>query len=389
MKKFLRLLFLIIPIVILSCEEEESEVLVHGEVVSSEDFPCNLYEGERDGKYLGFNCGKPYYSSQPEYDSKDGEYKFYSFDWQSDPQICVNTYGGVSEDSKTLITEVIEEAKKELGLLVPVNVFAFHSKDSNLEKVFSDWSKITLSCSIEFHEFNAAAGVEFNQLYNGGVAELSQGIFDMHDGNDYGSYARKIIYHEFFHIHQNSHKFYFESQNKFGINEKRETDRSGVNTVGPVWLEEGSAEFAAVHLSAKKGWVDYKYAMTEALDDARNVISEAASRNDIVSLRDYETSDGIRLVESENNPTGLPRQFAYQYTAGSWAFAYLWHLNYNNLQGALVDYYKNLAEIEKDNYGEGYKVAFEQTFGINLEQFYTDFDAFMLLPRDDQLSILK
>ena len=68
---------------------------------------------------------------------------------------------------------------------------------------------------------------------------------------------------------------------------------------------------------------------------------------------------------------------------------YNFFLNDNNLDGALVNYYKNIAEIEKDNVGKGWKLAFEQTFGINIEQFYTDFDNFMLLPREDQIAILK
>ena len=71
------------------------------------------------------------------------------------------------------------------------------------------------------------------------------------------------------------------------------------------------------------------------------------------------------------------------------AFAYLWHLNDNNLDGALVNYYKNIAEIEKDNVEKGWKLAFQETFGINIEQFYSDFDNFMLLPREDQIAILK
>ena len=66
---------------------------------------------------------------------------------------------------------------------------------------------------------------------------------------------------------------------------------------------------------SKKGWVDYNFAMIEALDDARAVISDAATRNDVVSLRDYETSDGIKRVESENNlvaPLGNSRTSTLQ-----------------------------------------------------------------------------
>ena len=55
-------------------------------------------------------------------------------------------------------------------------------------------------------DYTAAAGVDFSNLHNGGQGELAQGFFepDFPLGE-----AKKIIYHEFFHIHQNSHKFYF------------------------------------------------------------------------------------------------------------------------------------------------------------------------------------
>ena len=368
MKIFLRYIFIIISFIIFSCDEE------------------NIEPG---GEFMGFECNKPSYSSMPKHDSKDGNYKFYTYGWQENPQICINTYEGVSEEAKTLITEVINDGKKELGLLVPVNVFAFNNGLSDLNQVQKDWSSLKLATNLDFHDYVAAAGVDWLNMHNGGIIELAHGIFDMPNRENYGSPARKIIYHEFFHVHQNSNRFYFENQNNFGFNKDREEDYSGVAMIGPVWLEEGGADFAGIYLSGKKGWVDYKYAMTQTLDEARSVIADAATRNDIVSLKDYETSDGIKLIESENNPTGVARQFAYQYSAGAWAFAYLWHLNEENLDGALIKYFKNIAEIEKSNIGEGYKIAFQQTYGMTLDEFYPQFDAFMLLPREDQIAILK
>jgi len=340
-----------------------------------------------NGEFL-FECNKPSYSSMPKRDSKEGAYHFFTYFWQDDPQICVNTYEGVSEVAKTLITEVINDGKKELGLLVPVNVFAFNNGLSDLNQVQKDWSNLKLATNLDFHDYVAAAGVDWSNMHNGGIIELAHGIFDMPD-REMGSAARKIIYHEFFHVHQNSHKFYFENQKNFGFNFEKEENWENAHMIGPVWLEEGGADFAGIYLSGKKGWVDYKFAMTESLDEARSVIADAATRNDIVSLRDYETSDGIKLIESENNPTGMAREFAYQYSAGAWAFAYLWYLNEGNLDGALINYYKNIAEIEKSNIGEGYKITFQQTYGMTLDEFYPQFDAFMLLPREDQIAILK
>ena len=99
--------------------------------------------------------------------------------------------------------------------------------------------------------------------------------------------------------------------------------------------------------------------------------------------------DTIQLYESDENPTGVSRKWAYQYSGGAWAFAYLTHLRSENLEGILINYWRDLAELEKANQGEGYRVAFQQTFGMSLEDLYTDFDAFMRLPRTKQLAILE
>jgi hypothetical protein len=369
MKILNKYFFIAISLIMISCDKGSENIGTNGEFL--------------------FECNTPSYSSMPERDSKNGEYHFYTYFWQENPQICVNTYEGVSLEAKTLITEVINDGKNELSLLMPVNAFAFNNGLSDLNQVQKDWSSLKLATNLDFSDYVAAAGVDWSNMHNGGIIELSHGIFDMPDRENYGSPARKIVYHEFFHIHQNSHKFYFENQKNFGFNYKKEKNWENSHMVGPVWLEEGGAEFAAIYLSGKKGWVNYKYAMIEALDEARSVINDATTRNDIVSLQDYETSDGIKLIESENNPSGVAREFAYQYSAGAWAFAYLWHLNDNNLEGALINYYKILAEIEKENIGEGYKISFQQTFGMTLDKFYTDFDTFMLLPRKDQILILK
>ena len=73
--------------------------------------------------------------------------------------------------------------------------------------------------------------------------------------------------------------------------------------LGPIWIEEGGAEFAAIYLSDEKGWIDYKKSMIEYLDEARSVIADAASRGDIVSLKDYEIGKVIGKLESSSNPS--------------------------------------------------------------------------------------
>jgi hypothetical protein len=55
----------------------------------------------------------------------------------------------------------------------------------------------------------------------------------------------------------------------------------------------------------------------------------------------------------------------------------------------MVDYFKNWGEQENLHPREGWKFAFQKTFNISIDDFYTEFDAFMAKPRAEQVSILK
>ena len=71
------------------------------------------------------------------------------------------------------------------------------------------------------------------------------------------------------------------------------------------------------------------------------------------------------------------------------AHVYLWYLDKNNFKNLMVDYYRVFAEKYRLNPQNGWKDAFEETFGITLESFYSDFDAFMRQDRDSQIAIIK
>ena len=68
---------------------------------------------------------------------------------------------------------------------------------------------------------------------------------------------------------------------------------------------------------------------------------------------------------------------------------YLWSLDNANFKKIMVDYYKIYAEKDQLNPGEGWKDAFEETFGMTLSNFYEDFDAFMLQDKATIMQALK
>ena len=337
------------------------------------------------------SCNTPFYPEKPSPDYSENNYEYYSYGWQTNQgisKICLNSYAGVSEESIFLINEVLTSASNRLGQLLPINITAYYNGISDLDLVMNNWDALKMTNGgFDPGDYTAAAGVDIENIHNGGQGELAQGIYENLVS------GRKTIYHEFFHIYQNSHKLYFEETNNFGWNYSRITegrdDLDFVGLVGPVWIEEGGAEFAGISLSAQNNWIDSNQAFIDYLDEARNVIIDAASRNDIVSLKDYENGKNIGRLESTNNPTGVSRQFAYQYSAGSLAHLYLLRTQRSSLVDMVENYYIDLAELERENIGEGYVYSFEKSFGISLEEFYLEFDEFMLGTRDEQLTILE
>ena len=238
----------------------------------------------------------------------------------------------------------------------------------------------------------AAAGVEWSSTANGGNVALFVDNWENYGYQD----AIKVFAHEYFHVHQHGLLYYFEDEKLFGIPKAWLNDPEGTifndqpsNTYKMHgWIEEGGAEFAGPILATQyDNSIDARKLFEASLDEAKGVISTAASNGDTVSLRDYEFAG--YLYESENNPNnGITREFAYQYTGGQWAHLYLWSLDDANYEKLMIEYYRNWAENESKNPGEGWRITFEDLFDMTVDDFYRDFDAFMLKDKSVQMSIL-
>ena len=59
-----------------------------------------------------------------------------------------------------------------------------------------------------------------------------------------------------------------------------------------------------------------------------------------------------------------------------------------NYEKLMIEYYRNWAENESKNPGEGWRTTFEDLFDMTVDDFYRDFDAFMLMDKSVQMSIL-
>ncbi len=369
------------------------------------------------------NCAKALYSDFPAPSSVDSVHRYYNFSWQNDPFLCTNVYGDVPQEISSKVRAGLQFTTQKLGLLAPFNGFLLNfnlnNKDEYISAVCETFAKpnepkaLCIRDTPPLNYGRAGGGAGHEGIFNGGGSENSinayyeQSVFWQEAGYSseeamrewYAKEIAKVSVHEFFHAHQQTLMWYFEDKKQFGIpislsdniasyrNANKQHDKVFYT---PRWIEEGFAEFAAHFLMQQydPSGPERKNIIT-MLDLLLYGIEVSTSRGDVVSLGDYEYETEIDLVNSENNPTGIPRNIRGVFDLGEWAAIYLWNKDPKNLQGILVDYWKNWGEQENAHPRQGWKYSFEKTFGLSIEDFYVEFDAFMKKPRDEILAILK
>ena len=370
---------------------------------SSEDSNYEVFETNNE-----FECKKAFYSDLPTPIEQDSAFNYYKYYWQGNEKICYNFYEEelIDDEWEKTVINLFDFFIEELGIYVPINLTLVDqnkASEDTLRQINLDDCSIydfLKETDIENCADNrdpwgnrfAAAGVDWRGQSNGGNVALFVDNWE-NSGRDT---AIKTFAHEYFHVHQNGLIYLFEEENLYGIpkawlNNPEETifnDNPDQVFLMPNWFEEGGAEFIGLILATQyDNNIDARKFFEESLNEARNVISVAASNNDIVSLKDYEYQTG--LFESYENPNnGIPREFAYQYTGGQWAHLYLMSLEEDNFEKLAFGYYRNWAENESKNPGKGWETTFEQLFGMSLREFYKDFDTFMLKDKAEQMSIL-
>ena len=386
------------------CEEQMKNMSTDND--SSEYNEENNYEVFETN--TDFECKKGFYSDLPMPKEQDTAFYYYEYYWQGNEKICYNFYEDelIDDEWKETVINLFDFFIDELGIYVPINLTLVDqnkASDETLRQINLDDCSIydfLKESQIEDCADNrdpwgnrfAAAGVDWRGQSNGGNIALFVDNWE-NSGRDT---AIKIFAHEYFHVHQNGLIYLFEENNLYGIpkawlNNPEDTiynDNPDQVYLMPNWFEEGGAEFIGPILATQfDNNIDARKFYEESLDEARNVISVAASNNDIVSLKDYEYQ--TKLFESYENPNnGIPREFAYQYTGGQWAHLYLMSLEEDNFEKLIFGYYRNWGENESKNPGKGWETTFKQLFGMNLNDFYKDFDNFMLKDKAEQMSIL-
>lgn len=177
-----------------------------------------------------------------------------------------------------------------------------------------------------------------------------------------GADEQKTIFHEYFHVVQHANIY-------------AEDHRKRDELLGPVWFNEGGAEYMAQYGSRKartSGALQqvnaegrWPFVFVEKMEQKmEHVLEKRRSVCPGVSLKD---------ITYENNCHNI------HYDAGAWAHAYLASKFGHDV---LLDiFFSNIEEL-------GWEETFLKTYGMTSDAFYVDFDAFLELPLSEQIAIL-
>ena len=351
-------------------------------------------------------CKKAWYTTMPTAISSNTVFNNYSFFWQEtsfeNMPVCENYYeattaiistNGVSW--KTYINELIEYSKNTLGQIVPVNVFVLGAESSSpYDKVISsnvnssektayntDFATVQAPLSnysnalANYDGFpldSAGGGYSHEAAPNGADIQIPQAlVWDKRnsEGNsDFASDAEriqqsfKVIAHEYFHVYQNSLKFYNETSKTISLpkawfSNPSLLDPASASTPAyfPWYIEEGGAEFGGIVLSAK-----YANTKTGITTDPAQQFEDHFS-----TAFDYFAGDAGRSL-ADFNLTGN-----VGYSAGASALLYLWGKDERNFNAAMSKYYTSWQEAELARSGNGWQDSFEDVFWKNGTEYYT------------------
>ena len=342
----------------------------------------------------GNACKKAWYTTTFPNPTEAGTvFNNYNFFWQStsfqDMPVCINTYevtdsitsvGGVSWEVYT--TEIINYSKRTLGQIVPLNVFILGANPQNTvtdsEKATYNTDFATVQAPVGssyttalanydgFPIESAGGGYSHEAAPNGADIQIPQSLVWGKSGsfeNDAEQIQQsfKVIAHEFFHVYQNSLKFYNENKKSISLPKSWFSNPSLLDPVSattpayfPWWIEEGGAEFGGIVLSAK--YANTKVGITvdpvEQFQTHFNTAFDHFAANSSASLADFNLTGNVG------------------YSAGAAALLYLWYKEEKNFNAAMSKYYTDWQEAENASPGNGWQEAFEDAFWKNGTEYY-------------------
>ena len=294
--------------------------------------------------------------------------------WNSPTEI-ETTYmlaGDLGSDSLQEVKRGIDVVEDYLGIYGPYRVYIVGTDEKEAEIMAQDYCDWAYDRQDFNHCMNdQGVGIKEIAHYKGSNAfaqhshHLEKPNQSFVIGNplqiDVG-FGSKVAAHETVHIYQNAHHIY-----RFDPETDQVLDYDSL----PRWLEEGSAEFLALYLSDKEGWVSFRQMMEEAMDAVHEL------------RREYPQLS-IRNLHDEESTYATEKICDYcvgrlQYEFGQWATALL-------VEKSSIDilYKKFIPAMHL----AGRDRAFEQYFGLTMVEFYAEFELFLEKDISAQMRIL-
>ena len=286
--------------------------------------------------------------------------------WKNPVNTPVTYYVTKDLDSSVLdyIKPGMDASQEYLGTYGPLRVYVIGSdvEEAKLAAVdFCTWSypKDRIDHCVQ----DQGIGIEEIAFYEGtnGFAQHSRDMVRQAFviGNPHQGGGNKVATHEYIHIYQNAH-ILIQGNNSDDLK-------------WPIWFEEGGAEFLALYLWSKNDPddINFENSMREALETSKRLSKKVPG----ISLADVATN---KLRDRTFNYCGNCIG-SIQYEFGIWATAYL--ANLTSIDTVYKEY------IPRAHY-LGWTTAFEEIFGLSVDQFYQDFADFLLLDTAEQMNIL-
>ena len=174
---------------------------------------------------------------------------------------------------------------------------------------------------------------------------------------------RQVNAHEYFHVYQGAHNVY------------RGADDGAFGWATTRWVEEGAAVYFEQLISERSNWQTHSDISARVRDDL-TAMKAFTTQFPGVSMRDVDTSEQTERLLSYCGELCIGQ---LQYEFGHIAFQYL--AVKTSEDTVLFDYWDEYTEL-------GWANTFEKVFDQSIEDFYTEFEAFLLLSIDEQLDVL-
>jgi len=174
---------------------------------------------------------------------------------------------------------------------------------------------------------------------------------------------RKVAAHEYFHSYQDSHAIRIPGPAPAS---------NQVPKTGPVWLMEGSAEYAAVRVSSLEGWMNWETQMKERMNVGENALAPYPNK----FIGQHTTPEEKQTNDQKDPNMG----HALSYELAIWAVAYA--ISISSQDAIMVNYWDDLEDY-------GYQESFRRNIGMSLKDFYISFREFRKQSLDQQYSSIS